>query len=87
MFDFSGGDYFIQMAHQAGINHIRCHNLVWYNQLPSWLTSQTWDNATLISIMTNHITQLITHWGSNCSHWDVVNEAWNDDGTFRSTIW
>ena len=66
---------------------VRCHNLVWYNQLPYWLTSQTWDNATLISIMTNHITNLVSHWGTRCYCWDVVNEAFNDDGTYRADIW
>lgn len=37
--------------------------------------------------MKSHITNLITHWGSRCYSWDVVNEALNSNGTFASSIW
>ena len=86
VFNYTGGDVILDIAEANG-QVVRCHNLVWYNQLPDWLTSQTWDNATLISIMTNHITNLVTHWGTHCYAWDVVNEAINDNGTLRSDIW
>ena len=86
IFNYTGGDVILDVAEANG-QLVRCHNLVWYNQLPNWLTSQTWDNATLISIMTNHITNLVSHWGTRCYCWDVVNEALNDNGTYRSDIW
>ncbi|MCJ1390275.1 hypothetical protein MMC18_003133 [Xylographa bjoerkii] len=86
VFNYTGGDVILDVAEANG-QLVRCHNLVWYNQLPYWLTSQTWDNATLISIMTNHITNLVSHWGTRCYCWDVVNEALNDNGTYRSDIW
>ena len=37
--------------------------------------------------MTNHITNLVSHFSSNCYAWDVLNEALNDDGTYRSDLW
>ena len=66
---------------------VRCHNLVWHNQLPDWLTNGNWTNATLTAVLENHVTNLVTHWGTKCFHWDVVNEAFNDDGTYRSDLW
>ena len=66
---------------------VRCHNLVWYNQLPDWLTNGNWTNATLVPVLENHIMNLVQHWGESCYAWDVVNEAFNDDGTYRSDIW
>lgn len=69
VFDFSGGDSFIALAHQNGINTIRCHNLIWHSEIPNWLQNGNWTRDTLLPVMYNHIEQLMTHWGNNCTHW------------------
>ncbi|KAK3671745.1 hypothetical protein LTR78_008290 [Recurvomyces mirabilis] len=88
VFDYSGADEFVALAKATG-KKIRCHNLNWYNQLPTWITSPAvpWTNATLMAALVNHIDNVMGHFGDSCYHWDVVNEAFNDDGTFRSDIW
>ncbi|PVH72148.1 glycoside hydrolase family 10 protein [Cadophora sp. DSE1049] len=86
IFNFTGGDVLAGWA-RANNQLLRCHTLLWHTSLPSWLETGTWDNKTLISIMENHITKLIRQWGTQCYAWDVVNEAFNEDGTFRETIW
>jgi endo-1,4-beta-xylanase len=51
-FDFSGGDVIANLAKTNG-QLLRCHNLVWHSQLPDWVSSGTWTNATLIAAMKN----------------------------------
>ncbi|KAG9007352.1 hypothetical protein FRB90_009432 [Tulasnella sp. 427] len=86
VFSYSHGDYILDWAH----NHtqaVRAHVFVWHSQLPSWLTSGTWDNSTLISILQNHIANVGGHYAGKVYSWDVVNEIFNEDGTWRSTLW
>ncbi|KAF2740324.1 glycoside hydrolase [Polyplosphaeria fusca] len=84
-FSYANGDTIVDLAAKNG-QKLRCHTLVWHNQLPSWLTSGGFDNATLITILKNHITNEVTHYKGKCLHWDVVNEAFEEDGTWRSSV-
>ncbi|KAK3109436.1 hypothetical protein LTR53_017316 [Teratosphaeriaceae sp. CCFEE 6253] len=88
VFDFSGADEFVALA-KATDKIIRCHNLNWYQQLPTWITNPAtpWTNETLMAALVNHIDKVMYHFGDSCYHWDVVNEAFNDDGTWRDDIW
>lgn len=84
-FTLAPGQETITLAQDTG-KKVRCHNLVWSAELPSWVTSPStpWTNATLLAAMENHITTLIKGYGTGCYSWDVVNEALSGDGTFTS---
>ncbi|KAK7513402.1 glycoside hydrolase superfamily [Phyllosticta citriasiana] len=84
-FSFTKGDAIADLAEQNN-QKLRCHNLVWHNQLPSWVSSGGFDNATLVEILQNHITKEVTHYKGRCYHWDVVNEALDDDGNYRDNV-
>ncbi|KAL9094421.1 MAG: hypothetical protein Q9165_003271 [Trypethelium subeluteriae] len=84
-FTLSAGNETVALAKASG-KLVRCHNLVWSSELPSWVTGGNWTNATLLAAMENHITTLIEGYGSNCYSWDVVNEALNSDGSFTSNV-
>ena len=84
-FSFTGGDAIAALA-KANNQILRCHTLVWHQQLPLWVTNGTWTAATLTAALQNHITNEVTHYKGQCAHWDVVNEALNDNGTFRESV-
>ncbi|KAH7402024.1 xylanase 2 [Phaeosphaeria sp. MPI-PUGE-AT-0046c] len=83
-FSFGGADQVANFATQNG-KQMRCHTLVWYSQLPNWV-SQINNNATLMSVMENHINTVMGRYKGKCTHWDVVNEALNEDGTNRNNV-
>src|SRR5271165_3046798 len=85
-YDFSGGDALVAYA-QAHTMAVRGHTLVWHNQVPAWVTGGGYNMAQLSAILQDHITTVMGHYAGKVYGWDVVNEAFNDDGTMRDTIW
>ncbi|KAF1996030.1 glycoside hydrolase family 10 protein [Amniculicola lignicola CBS 123094] len=83
-FSWSGADAIANFATQNK-KQMRCHTLVWYSQLPSWVNNIN-NNATLLQVMTTHINTVMGRYKGKCTHWDVVNEALNEDGTYRSNV-
>ncbi|KAF2764716.1 glycoside hydrolase [Teratosphaeria nubilosa] len=86
-FSYAAGDVIADLAKANG-QKLRCHVLVWYNQLPSWVSGGGFDNVTLIEILENHIRNEVSHYKGQCYAWDVVNEAISDngDGSYRSNV-
>jgi endo-1,4-beta-xylanase len=88
--DFTAADELVSFA-RANHQRVRGHTLVWHNQLPTWLTSGVADGSIapdqLRDILRQHILDEVGHFKGRVAQWDVVNEALNEDGTFRSTIW
>ena len=83
-FTFTQGDQIVDFAEANGMV-VKGHALVWHNQLPSWLTDMT--NANDVrAAMVNHIQGVMEYYRGKVIAWDVVNEAFNDDGTLRDSI-
>ncbi|KUL82633.1 hypothetical protein ZTR_09453 [Talaromyces verruculosus] len=84
-YTFAQGDQIANLA-KSNNDYLRCHTLVWYNQLSSYITSGSWTNATLTAALKEHINGVVTHYKGQCYAWDVVNEALNEDGTYRQNV-
>ncbi|WP_051950815.1 endo-1,4-beta-xylanase [Actinacidiphila yeochonensis] len=80
-FNFSSGDAIVSFAQQHN-EIVRGHNLVWHSQLPSWVSNLP--TSQVQAAMENHITKEATHYKGEVYAWDVVNEPFNDDGTYRT---
>ena len=87
-YDWSAADKLVDFA-QAHGQLVRGHNLVWYSQLPQWLTDEAPSLSAdqLSAILQKHITDEVTHFKGKIWQWDVVNEAFDDSGELRDNIW
>lgn len=57
---------------------------MWHNQLPDWINSVP--AGELLGVMRNHIANVAGHYKGEVVHWDVVNEAFEEDGTRRQSV-
>jgi endo-1,4-beta-xylanase len=67
------------------------HNLVWHNQVPAWVfrndKGELVDRDTLLKRLRDHINTVVGRYKGRIQSWDVVNEALNEDGTLRQSMW
>jgi endo-1,4-beta-xylanase len=85
-YTWTDADELVAFAGRHGMR-VRGHTLVWHNQLPGWLTTGTFSKAELRQLLRAHITAEMRHFRGRIWQWDVVNEALDEDGTLRDTIW
>ena len=89
-FDFSDGDRLAEWAQKNG-KTLTGHCLVWHSQPPKWMFTDKEGNLvsreTLIGRMYNHIMTVMTHYKGKVKGWDVVNEAIQDDGSYRQSLY
>jgi endo-1,4-beta-xylanase len=81
-FNFTAGDQIYNWATSHGMK-VRGHTLAWHNQQPGWM--QSLNGSALRNAMINHINGVMGHYKGKLAYWDVVNEAYNEDGTRRQS--
>jgi endo-1,4-beta-xylanase len=69
-------------AHHMIVNG---HTLIWHNQLPAFLRGMRHADS-VRQYFINHISTVAGRYDEKVYSWDVVNEALNEDGTMRKTI-
>ncbi|MFV0131854.1 endo-1,4-beta-xylanase [Streptomyces sp. HMX87] len=90
VYDFTEGDALVAFA-QRNDQQVRGHTLLWHNQLPAWLTSGVTGGSItadeLREILREHITTVVQHYEGEIYQWDVVNEVFEEDGSYRNSLW
>ena len=81
-FDFRAGDAIYNWATQHGMR-VRGHTLAWHAQQPNFWGSLS--GSALRTAMIEHINGVMAHYRGKLYAWDVVNEAFAENGTRRSS--
>ena len=65
---------------------IHGHTLIWHSNIPTWLLNFEGDQKAWENIIKTHIQTIVQYYKGKVGSWDVVNEAFNDNGTLRSSL-
>ena len=89
-FQFAAADQYVALGAKHGL-FVVGHVLVWHQQTPSWVfegaPGATLDPKLLLSRLRVHVRTVVGRYRGRVQAWDVVNEAFEDDGTWRKTPW
>lgn len=87
-FDFSLADQFVEFGIQNN-KFITGHCLVWHSQAPRWFFTdgegKDVSREVLLERMKKHIYTVVGRYKGKIKGWDVVNEAIEDDGSYRKS--
>jgi endo-1,4-beta-xylanase len=84
-FHWTNADALVAFAAANG-QKVRGHTLVWHSQLPLWLINGSFSPAEVRDLMVSHIAAEAGRYRGSIYAWDVVNEAFQDDGSWRQSI-
>lgn len=85
-FDFERGDRVVAFAQAHGMK-VRGHNLVWPAEVPAWVRDGRFSKQQLARLLHQHIHRVIEHYRGQVFAWDVVNEAFEEHGRLRESVW
>ncbi len=89
-FFWTDADKFVAFGEENNM-HIIGHCLVWHSQTPDWLFVDDDGNdvsrEVLIQRMKDHIFAVVGRYKGRVNGWDVVNEALENNGSYRQSKW
>lgn len=89
VYDFTLADQFVDKAKAAGLK-VQGHCLIWHSQCPQWFhhdkDGKLVSKEVLKKRIREHIYTVVSHFKGRVDAWDVVNEAFEDDGTPRKSL-
>ena len=90
VYNFTTADQFVELANEHN-KFIVAHTLIWHHQTPNWVFEDDDGNSVsrevLLKRMQEHIHTVVGRYKGKIDAWDVVNEAFNEDGSYRESRW
>ncbi len=83
-FNFGEADKLLSWANTNKYK-VHGHTFVWHNQAPSWL--QNLSASAMESALNNHIDKVMGHYKGQIPIWDVANEVFEENGSYRNSFW
>ncbi|MBD1389590.1 endo-1,4-beta-xylanase [Neiella sp. HB171785] len=89
-FTFDVADKMIALA-EANDIFVVGHTMLWHQQTPDWVftddAGQLASRQVVMQRLETHMKTIGEHFGTRVQGWDVANEVFNDDGTWRDSKW
>jgi len=89
-YDFEAADRLVEFGEKNKM-FIIGHTLVWQQQTPRWVFQDPngviADRETILARMKDHIFTVVGRYKGRVGGWDVVNEAIDNEGQFRTNRW
>ena len=89
VYDFTLADQFVKNDKASGLK-VQGHCLIWHSQCAPWFhydkDGKLVSPEVLKQRMREHIFTIVSHFKGRVDAWDVVNEAFEDDGTPRKSF-
>jgi len=82
--NFTPADQLVEFAAAHGMK-VRGHTLLWGGHDPKWLSSRT--PKQLSQILRKHIKLEVGRYRGRVFAWDVVNEAFDENGKLKDSVW
>ncbi len=83
-YNFELADKMVAYAQKHNLQ-VNGHTLIWHSQLPSFVRRMK-DADSVRRFFTEHINTVASRYDGKVHTWDVVNEALEEDGTMRKSI-
>ena len=83
-FNFKAADKYVNFGIKNNM-HIVGHALVWHSQLANFM-QKIKSKADMSIHFENHINTVVSRYKGKIDAWDVVNEAFNEDGSLRESV-
>lgn len=83
-FNFKVADDYVKYGIENNM-YVVGHALIWHSQLSEFVSSIE-DKNKFYQVVENHINKLVSRYKNKIDAWDVVNEAFNEDGTLRESV-
>lgn len=83
-YDFELSDKYVAFGQKNNM-HIVGHTLIWHSQMAPWMNDIKGSDE-MKKFMEEHIATIVSRYKEKINSWDVVNEAINDDGTLRKSV-
>ena len=89
-YDFEASDIFVDYGEKHSMFMVG-HVLVWHSQTPNWVFENEDGNLKnrdeLLALLKEHIFTVVGRYKGRIQGWDVINEAFENDGSWRKTKW
>ena len=84
VYDFTVPDKMIALGKKNG-HYIVGHTLVWHSQLTPFAASMK-NKDSLLAFLEEHISTVAGRYKDDINSWDVVNEAFEENGEYRKSV-